>query len=459
MSTNKSPWIHQLDHERPVVKMIADVETDVCIIGGGIAGLATAFFTLVRTDKNVVLLEGYKIAHGATGHNAGQVTSYFERPFSDLVREFGLEKAARGQKDVEDAWGLLDEMYTTAGLDIPMSRFMGHAGLSSEEQILAHLENNKLRVEAGLSRESIRVAEDAECLDRIPHHYRDLYHTVPRREILKLLETEDNRYIASLSFQKGCVNSALFVQEIVSYLQEEYGERFSLYEHALVNKLILRHDHILLDVGNHTATAERVVLCTNGFNHFTIVSETGLETNSRFHHHLGGRVGYMSGYLETPNKQPTAISYFIDPHVTNPQDVAGSDPYFYLTRRPYEYEQGKPHNLICIGGPDVPAPDHTGYSSEADYPEEIVDKIDSFVKGTYDTDPNKKIDYIFNWHGLMGYTKNGLRMVGPDPVHPILFYNLGCNGVGILPSLFGGSRIAGIIAGKKYKSSIFDVPR
>jgi glycine/D-amino acid oxidase-like deaminating enzyme len=30
----------------------------------------TAFFTLINTDNNVIIIEANKIAHGATGHNA-----------------------------------------------------------------------------------------------------------------------------------------------------------------------------------------------------------------------------------------------------------------------------------------------------------------------------------------------------------------------------------------------------
>ena len=136
MKKNRSPWLHQLRQDREWRTLTADLATDVAIVGGGIAGVASAFYTLKYTNLNVALFERFKLAHGATGHNAGQVTSYFERGFASLVEEFGLSKAARGQKDVEDAWHLLDEMYTDAGLDIPLSRFIGHAGVSSREQVL-----------------------------------------------------------------------------------------------------------------------------------------------------------------------------------------------------------------------------------------------------------------------------------------------------------------------------------
>ncbi len=458
MRPNKSPWLHQLDKNRKVVRMQSDITTDVVIVGGGIAGIATAFFTLTRTTKKVVLLEGFKIAHGATGHNAGQITSYFERPFSELVAQFGIEKAGEGQKAIEDAWLLLNEIYTTADLDIDLSRFIGHAGLSSYEQIIEHLENNRLRVEAGLSKEIMRISHNASCLKDIPDHYKDFYIVVSHDEVLELLETRDKTFIASISFQKGCMNSALFVQEIVTYLLKTYTSRFFLYEYARVKKVILKITGALLDVDSYTVTAEQVVLCTNGFDRFTIVAPSGLDVNTRFHHDVRAVVGYMSGYLETFNKPPIAISYFADPHAGR-HDTYSDDPYFYLTRRSFsEKEGGARRNLISIGGPETPLTDRLKYTRDMLYPDAVVKEIDGFVHKVYDTDPNKKIDYTFTWHGLMGYTTNGVRMIGPDPEYKQLLYNLGCNGVGILPSLHGGLRIAEYLSGKELKPSLFDIP-
>lgn len=42
---------------------------------------------------SISLVEAKKIAHGATGHNAGQVVLYFEKPFQDIVKEYGIKQA------------------------------------------------------------------------------------------------------------------------------------------------------------------------------------------------------------------------------------------------------------------------------------------------------------------------------------------------------------------------------
>ena len=56
----------------------------------------------------------------------------------------------------------------------------------------------------------------------------------------------------------------------------------------------------------------------------------------------------------------------------------------------------------------------------------------------------------------MAYTDNKIRLVGFEPRNPVLMYNLGCNGVGFLPSIAGGLRIARLHSGHTLQPSIFD---
>lgn len=452
MRENSSPWIHQLNKDRLTQKISHDIVTDIVVVGGGISGVATAFFLLKYTDKNVVLCDRAKIGHGATGHNAGQIVSYFERPFKDLVREFGLEMAARGQRDVENAWQLLDEIYSDASLNLPVSRFDGHMGIRTKEQLASYLDDMKLRVEGGLSSETMRVAvELSDVYQEILINYPGLYTFVAHKEILDLLETENKDFIASLSFPKGVTNSALFVQETALFLQQKYQTRFNLFEHANVSKVILKGREVILDTNEHTVTAEKIILCTNGFESFSIFAESGLELNKKFHARVYSQIAYMSGYTEKLTHPPTAISYL-------EEDIPGAEAeYNYLTRRPFEVEKDVKHNLVCVGGPTSPLYNEITYTQNDEYPEHAIEKIDTFLRTTYKYSENKKPEYEFTWHGLMGYTRNYVRMVGPDPSHSELLYNLGCNGIGILPSLFGAKRVSDFIAGKPVAPSMFDV--
>lgn len=452
MRAHTSPWLKQLKSMRVQLPLEQDIETDVAIVGGGIAGISSAFFALKYTSKRVVLVESGLVAHGATGHNAGQVVSYFERGFKSLVDEFGLRRAAQGQESIERAWELLEEMYTDANLDIPFARFMGHAAVSTEAQVRDHLEDNRLRQKAGLKVERIRIADDAPFLSMLEDEYGDLYEVTTREELAGLIETTAPGFVAVISYQKGCINSALLCDEVVRYLLSRYKDRFTLYEHTPISKVVLHHGFAILDACDHTITAKRVVLATNGFETITILNETGLDIDAKFHHLVEGWVGYMSAYLEKMERGPMAISYFTD-------SMSGPEPsYFYVTRRNYEHEGDPGYNLVSVGGPDRLLPESMRYTRTDTYPEEAIQAIDRFVRTVYQHPPEHKIEYLFTWHGLMGYTKNRVRLIGPEPKNPVLLYNLGCNGVGILPSVYGGKQLVEYLENRVVERTMFDVP-
>lgn len=451
---NYSPWIEQLSIRQEINHLNEDRETDIAIVGAGIAGICTAYFTLKNTNKKVVIFEGNRVAHGATGHNAGQVVSYFERQISGLVNEYGVDKAAKAQNDIDSAWGLLDGIYKDAKLQTPFAQFIGYAGCQDLEEVLVHLENNRYSIAAHINTEPMMVAEDSDVAKLIPKKYEGLYSLLPHATVMSLLETEDSRYIAVLSARKGVLNSALFCEELLDHMFRTYPDRFTLFEESHVKDVVLQDDKAILKIRKNEVVAERVVLCTNGFEKFNIINNAGEDINTKFHHLVTGSVGYMAGYLEQHMMSPTAISYL--PHSSNTGNSAfDAEPYFYLTRRTFELE-GQRYSLVCVGGPEALMDDTNNYSKEHPYPEEAQEVIDKFLHRTYTHAPKDKINYKYKWHGLMGYTPSGVRIVGPDPINPVLLYNLGCNGVGILPSIFGGKKISQFLNGEELESSIFD---
>jgi glycine/D-amino acid oxidase-like deaminating enzyme len=453
---NNSPWLHQLNRTRPVIKIDYDHETDVAIVGGGIAGVVTAFYALKNTKKQITLIEADKIAHGATGHNGGFLASYFERTFSSLVQEFGLEMAAEAQKEMETAWTLLDEIRIEAQLQTPMWQFTGYAACSTFDELLVHLRNNALRTKAHITPSMIMVSEEAKFISEIPSMYKDLYTVLPKKDILSLLETDDESYVGILTTRKGCMNSAMFTEELVGFLLSKYPDRFKLAEHTPVRRLVLKRSHAILDIyKSKKIVAKKVVLATNGFENINIVNIGGPSINSKFHYLVRGIVGYMAGYTEEMNKPPTQISY-LPLNAQHGIDIFREEPYFYLTRRPYEAEKKETHNLICVGGPESLMDDTNNYKREHPYAAEAKASIDKFLKHTYKHTPKDNMEYKFLWHGLMGFTPNGVRLIGPEPINPILLYNLGCNGVGLLPSIYGGEKISKFLQNKRLKSSIFD---
>src|SRR6266540_6622220 len=72
--------------------LAADLDVDVCIIGGGLAGLTVAR-ELTRRGWSIALLEAKRIAWSASGHNTGIVAPGFAERIDRIVGRIGLERA------------------------------------------------------------------------------------------------------------------------------------------------------------------------------------------------------------------------------------------------------------------------------------------------------------------------------------------------------------------------------
>ena len=68
------------------------LKTDICIVGGGLAGL-TAALNLARAGRSVLLLEAQRVAWGASGRNGGFVSPGYATSLSAIERQTGREQA------------------------------------------------------------------------------------------------------------------------------------------------------------------------------------------------------------------------------------------------------------------------------------------------------------------------------------------------------------------------------
>ncbi|MBF8779700.1 FAD-binding oxidoreductase [Pseudomonas fulva] len=76
--------------QRPALS--GKVQADVCVVGGGLAGLSTAW-ELLRRGRSVVLLEGARVAWGASGRNGGFVLQGWSEGLSAIERRCGRQTA------------------------------------------------------------------------------------------------------------------------------------------------------------------------------------------------------------------------------------------------------------------------------------------------------------------------------------------------------------------------------
>jgi glycine/D-amino acid oxidase-like deaminating enzyme len=444
---SRSPWIAQLAEDGPPRPLRADTTVDVVVVGAGIAGVATAFFVLRNTSSDVLLIERDRVARGATGRNAGQLTTYFERPLSDIAEQFGVEQAVAAQRGFEAGHELLDSMAGEAGATVRVERFIGHMGMFNLSQLEVHLRNNLVRRAGGLHLEGCVVSEEAGFRRDIPDEFAGLYTVVPQTRVREMLEIKDDRYCAVLSDRKGCANSGVLTQQVLAYLQQRYVGRFRFFDRTGVERIVVGEDDAVVDAGGQQVTAARVVLCTNGFVDHIVQDLTGSPVQLAADQQIVGRVAYMTAFVEDAPRPPAAMSYIRN------TTIGGPNAYVYVTRRTYDMAESTV-TLTCMGGPEYPfhEPD---YDPGAPFPGELLGTMDEQVRPFAQPARPAGRPYDFHWHGLMGYNEVGNRVVGAHPRHQRLLYNLGCNGVGFLPSIYGGHTLSRLLAGEPMAPSLF----
>lgn len=71
------------------------VETETCIVGGGLAGLCAALSLIEHGNRSLVLLEAHELGSGASGRSAGLVSPGFELTAWDVDELVGREQSQR----------------------------------------------------------------------------------------------------------------------------------------------------------------------------------------------------------------------------------------------------------------------------------------------------------------------------------------------------------------------------
>ncbi len=102
--------------DHPPLAPDADTDVDVAVIGGGIAGLSTAW-ELARAGRSVAVLEADRIAAGVTGFTTAKVTALHTLVYARLRRTRGPEGARLYARSQQEAVERVREVADLLGAD------------------------------------------------------------------------------------------------------------------------------------------------------------------------------------------------------------------------------------------------------------------------------------------------------------------------------------------------------
>ncbi|MFF8101381.1 FAD-dependent oxidoreductase [Streptomyces sp. NPDC016640] len=124
-----------------------DLDVDVAVVGGGIAGLCTAF-ELTRAGRSVALLEAGRIAAGVTGHTTAKVTALHTLVYDKLRRTRGSEGARLYARSQSEAIEHTADVVAELGIDCDWERRSAYTYVRGPGRV------EELRAEARAAREA-----------------------------------------------------------------------------------------------------------------------------------------------------------------------------------------------------------------------------------------------------------------------------------------------------------------
>ena len=110
-------WYQATSHVVERAPLERTISTEVCVIGAGLTGLATAL-ELATNGHDVVVLDAHRVGWGASGRNGGQLGSGFNKTPPELESSVGKLGARALWQIAEDAKTHIRQLCQQHGIDI-----------------------------------------------------------------------------------------------------------------------------------------------------------------------------------------------------------------------------------------------------------------------------------------------------------------------------------------------------
>ncbi|MEK6324183.1 MAG: FAD-dependent oxidoreductase [Acidobacteriota bacterium] len=374
-----------------------DTHTDVCIVGGGIAGMTTAYL-LAREGKSVVVLDDGGIGGGMTGRTTAHLSNAIDDRYFEIERLHGEKGAQLAAKSHTAAIDRIEAIVAEEGIDCDFERLDGYLfappGVSKkvlERELKAAHRAGLINVEH-VERAPIDSFDTGSCLrfpDQGQFHPLQYLHGLAR----------------AIKRDGGRIYTGTHASEVE-------GGGTSRVETS----------------NGHTVTAEAIVIATN----------TPINDIVTIHTKQSPYISYVIG-ARIPLGSVTKALYW---------DTL--DPYHYIRVQRVSAENDDDFDVLLVGGEDH----KTG---QADDGQQRYSRLEAWARERFPMIEDVK----FRWSGQVMETVDGVAFIGRNPGDPRnLYIATGDSGMGMTHGTIAGILVTDLIMGRECSwASLYDPSR
>lgn len=133
MENNNSIWIHNFEIES-FEKLKQDIDVDVCIVGGGLTGISTAYY-LSKNGYKVALIEKDRLLSKTSGHTTAKITSQHGLIYKYLMDSQSEEFARNYMKANEEAIKNIEDIINLEKIDCDFERKNAYVYTTKESEL------------------------------------------------------------------------------------------------------------------------------------------------------------------------------------------------------------------------------------------------------------------------------------------------------------------------------------
>jgi glycine/D-amino acid oxidase-like deaminating enzyme len=366
--------------ETPVLD--SDLQTDVLIVGGGIAGLTTAYF-LLKSGRQIVLVEDGQLASGESGRTTAHLTAALDDRYYTLEKTFGEKKAALAAESHTVAVSTIEHIVETERIDCDFKRVDGYLFLHPSDK---------------------------------PEHLHDEYEATSRVG----LGTRLQHHIPGMA---GGENRPCIV------FPDQAQFHITKYLAGLTGRIISMGGKIY--TGTHASEITAKGAKANGFaitaDHIVVATDTPVNDIVTMHTKQHAYRTYVIGCKIRKGSLPYSLWW-------DTGEGNGPEAYHYVRLQPYDSQS----DLLICGGEDHKTGQAGSEPEAARYA-----RLESWARANFP----QITEIAYKWSGQVMEPVDGLGFMGKNPGDKNVYIITGDSGNGMTHTTIGGMIVRDLIVG------------